>query len=104
MTTQTRERLRSLKWLVAVIVFILALTITWSDVHGTPTSGADRKHQTSQIDDQSTAKSPAVNSEGVSGENDPPASIPEPATLVLLGGGLSAMYLMRRKRRARRTM
>ena len=34
MTVYKRKRSQSLKWLVALIIFALAVSISWSDVYG----------------------------------------------------------------------
>ena len=99
MKTKTHENLRSLKWLVAIVVFVLAMTIAWADVYGTPTGQTGDNHQITQIDNSNSAKAPA--NQGVTGDDDSPTTIPEPTTWILLGGGLSALYVIRLRRRAR---
>lgn len=101
MTIQMREKLRSLKWVVAVIVFLLAISITWADVYGTPTNDIGNRHQTDQITNTNSGNSSGGTSQSVKCNDDPPSSIPEPTTLILLGGGLSAMYAMRKRRQAK---
>ena len=85
MTVYKGKSTQPLKWLLGLIIFILAMTITFADVYGYETvgGGADNSNNTAADDD-----SPAAC----------PQPVPEPTTLILLGGGLSAMYLARRLR------
>jgi len=86
MTVYKRKSTQPLKWLVGLVIFILAMTITFADVYGTETIGAGGATNTATASDTDT---PA---------QCPPKPVPEPTTLILLGGGLSAMYLARRRR------
>ncbi len=45
MTVYKSKKSHSLKWLVAFIVFALAMTITWSDVYGAEVSSVMKIHQ-----------------------------------------------------------
>jgi hypothetical protein len=87
MTVYKRKSTQPLKWLLGLVVFILAMTLTFADVYGNETvvgGAADNNTTVSSQDNGSTQC--------------PPKPVPEPTTLILLGGGLSAMYLARRKR------
>ena len=103
MTIYKNNPARSLKWLVALIVFLLAMGITWSDVYGYPNSrSANDTKSFQQVD---TKNSDAPRSFGddygddvTCGNDEPPAAIPEPTTLILLGSGLGTMYMVRRRR------
>jgi hypothetical protein len=101
MTIQMRERLRSLKWVVAAIVFLLAISITWADVYGTPTGEVGNNSQVNRIDNSNAGNSSASTTHSTKCGDNPPSSIPEPTTLILLGGGLSAMYVMRKRRQTK---
>ncbi len=45
MTVYKSKKNHSMKWLVALIVFALAMTITWSDVYGADISSVMKIHQ-----------------------------------------------------------
>ena len=100
MTLYKHKNTQPLRWLVAIVLFILAMTITFDDVHGfwvTPSNGDG----TTTVEAAPTGMqpSPAVNETPVPehGENTPP-EVPEPATLILLGSGLAAMHLLRKRK------
>lgn len=87
-----------LKWIVALIIFMLAMGFTTNDVYGVniPSGG-------SSSDGYEQPVSPA--DQGTDGFSDPsptcpPPEIPEPMTLILVGAGLGALHLARRKRKA----
>jgi len=75
-----------------MIVFALAMGVTFSDVYGldgTVTIGADNS-------DQGLADgNPSPNGDDTDGST---TAIPEPTTLLLLAGGLSALYVIRRRK------
>jgi hypothetical protein len=82
MTLYKRRPTQPLKWLVAIIVFALALGFTLTDITGnTGGTDTDRIEQPAAGGDDATA-----------------SAVPEPNTLILLVGGLSALYLVRRRR------
>ncbi len=86
-----RRRSQPLKWVIALIIFILAMTITFDDVSGinVPKSGNASADQQSEVYDQ-------PGNEQTSGKNAP--GIPEPGTLILVGVGIGAMYILRRRK------
>ena len=88
-----QERHHPFRWIVAILIFILAMTITFDDAYGlwTP-SGTDR----SASEPQQTA---AITEAPQTKQDDPPPQVAEPATLILIGSGLAAMYVLRRRKK-----
>ncbi len=84
MTVYKRNSTQPLKWLLGIVVFVLAMTVTFTDVYGTETVGAGSDNTSVGAGNQSADTCPEP--------------VPEPTTLILLGSGLSAMYLARRRR------
>lgn len=101
MKVYTRRSSQPLKWIVAIVVFLLAMGVTFDDVYGedpgTPDQGTVRNENS--YDDRAT-QSTDGDLEPVNGD-DPstPQPIPEPTTIILLGSGIGAMYAVRRWRR-----
>jgi len=99
MTLYKHTERHPLRWIIAIAVFVLAMTVTFDDVHGfwvTPTSGGATSTATT-----STGLQPSqIVSElptPVPTEETPP-EVPEPVTLILLGSGLAAMHLKKKKK------
>ncbi len=86
-----------LKWIAALLVFLLVMGFTVDQVYGIniPTNVSENGEQTVQPPDQKS-----------DGNNDPspacppPPEIPEPMTLILMGAGLGALHLARRRKKA----
>lgn len=93
MTVYQKNDHASAKWLVALIVFLLALGITFTDVYGTPGNGNGTGNHDNNGQQNLKPNNPNTP------DNPPPTAIPEPTTLLLLGGGLGAMYAIRRWRK-----
>ena len=91
MTVYKRLRSQPFKWVLALIVFLVAISITFADVHGTDfgNSGSNG-NETVEGGDSNTSGTDRGST---------PMAIPEPTTLLLVAGGLSALYLARRKRK-----
>jgi hypothetical protein len=98
--TQTKAS-HPFKWIIALLVFMLALGVTFSDVHGfnfvkggTPT-GPDGTI-TSQHAYDMTALTHDVHV--TNHHSDDPPAVPEPTTLILMATGLAGIYLARRNK------
>ena len=90
MTVYRKERRGTLKWLLALIIFGLALTITFDDVEGSNFSDLNRANMT-QNDSYTLSSTVPV-------ESTNPTSSTEKAPLLLVAGFLGVMYAVRRKR------
>ncbi len=105
MVTYKRPKVRSWAGVVAIVVFVLAMTITFADVYGfnrysntsadrpnspTPTSNDVFDHPT-LLDDNDYYVAPDA-------DINTSTPVPEPTTLTLLGLGLGALLLRRRKK------
>lgn len=100
MTVYQKKKTPSLKWLVALIVFLLAMGITFADVYGYTNTTTITKHRGDQPIDHKNVKNSGGSACQVDADNPPPAAIPEPTTILLLAGGLGAMYAVRRWRKS----
>ncbi|MBN1212356.1 MAG: PEP-CTERM sorting domain-containing protein [candidate division Zixibacteria bacterium] len=97
MTFYKKKEHHSLKWLLAAIIFIIALSVTFSDVYGFtyPNQCNNNPNNTDQMDLTNTQ---ANQCDGDSDNPDkPPDDIPEPATIILLAAGLGGIYWKSRK-------
>ena len=79
-----RNNRHRVKWILAFVVFVLVMTVTFDDVYGINTDRTDQQPP-DYVDHGSTGTSP-------------PPEVPEPATLILLASGLVALRLMHRKK------
>ncbi len=96
---KTRES-HPLKWIVAILIFMIVLSVTFSDVYGFWTSkpaDGTRPQVGSNTTTQLQYDQPSADQEPLNTSSVPP-EVPEPTTLILLGSGLAAMKLLRRKK------
>jgi len=102
-----RETQSNAKWLVAAIIFIVAMTFTIDQAFGSPTpprrhdsrneNHHGSSHQNNHYSDNEYNK-PEWHEEDHGGNTDPaPSAVPEPATIILLGLGLASAGAVRRK-------
>ncbi len=114
---KTRETVGLLKWVLAIVIFVLAMTITFSDVEGfdltvkQPLSVEDASQPADNPTDQNPY-SPFLSSSGsgdASGYTDDlaivddiaprtPTATPEPSSLILISTGLGSLLLFRRRK------
>jgi len=81
MMIYVRNNRHRFKWILAFVVFILVLSVTFDDVYGVNTD----QQLPDYVDHGSTGTSP-------------PPEVPEPTTLITLASGLVALCLMYRKK------
>ncbi len=122
MTLYRSRTSQPLKWIVALFVFALVMGVTFSDVYGQDhhnggKPGDNNFHGDRGKNDDHNGGHYGNNGgngggnngdhgnggggdNGGNGGNDNPApsSVPEPGTLILLAGGLSALYVARRNK------
>jgi hypothetical protein len=113
MTVYTKEDSRPFKWILAIIVFVLAMTLTMSDVYGLSVPSSSRANNTMMTQpysnirmaqmhgypviyrshDENVKVDPSNHDQDVS-----PEVVPEPATFILVAAGLGMAYFSMRKK------
>jgi hypothetical protein len=94
MVVYKRTSSQWLKWTLFIIVFALGMTVTFSDVEGIDVSQG--KQATVQTDQQNPVETADPTPAPIE-DPEAPTSIPEPATIILVGLGLGTAYVLRRK-------
>lgn len=89
--TEPKSRL---KWLVALVLFAMAMTFTTAEVYGFPNSWRSNNNGNQNNGGKNRREHDRNNPNG--GDNDTPSQVPEPTTLILLGSGLVAAYVVKK--------
>ncbi len=106
MTIYKRQKKNLFKWVLAFIIFVLVLTVTFDEVYGlslqpTPplsgNSSTNQPHNWVWYDLDGVGYPAEMHGSGTRTTSSPP-EIPEPSTVFLLATGLAAWRLIRRKR------
>lgn len=97
MNIYTKRSYNAGKWIIGLIVFILAMTITFSDVHSVNIPPTGKTTQTNNTSDD--IQSPPANQVDTDNGDQPITSVPEPTTLILLASGLGVIHLVNRRRK-----
>jgi hypothetical protein len=91
------------RWVIFVVVFGLAMTITFADVEGrnrnqsTSPDSHDVNPATADNSAEKTVQPTDNPSIGATENVEQPTAIPEPSTLILVGLGLGSAYLVRKR-------
>ena len=103
----TKNHRQPFRWLLALVIFILAMTITLAEVQGLSVpsgsdagwrnTGSGRNFQTGGSLDSRTADAGSDHEQAVTQDN--PGVVPEPGTLLLMGTGLGLAFWAARRRR-----
>ena len=98
MTVYRNKEHVSFKWIIGAIIFILAMTVTFSDVYGFNFPNR-QNDQTFTGGENSIGCVVDFEPDGCReyDSEKPPEDIPEPSTIILLAAGLSGLYLKKRK-------
>ena len=103
MTVYRSRASQPLKWIIALMVFALVMGVTFSDVYGMGRDHGGKpgdNHQHGDHHGGNPHNGGGDNGGGSGGNDNPsPTATPEPGTLVLLAGGLSALYVARRMKK-----
>ena len=93
-----KKTLSVIKYLIALIIFILAMTITFDDVYGINIPNRIDQHENSSDNHRDyTVDYSSENNPPVSSDNNPnPVATPEPGTLILLASGLGIISLYKK--------
>ena len=99
MTIYQKKANSMMSWVFGFIVFLFAMTVTFSEVSGVGVPRTD-KAVNQQFDKTNNTNEPAfqpVQSEDTYGDNNNPVPVPEPSTLILLASGLGVIRLIQRR-------
>lgn len=112
MTVYQKDRYQPIKWLLAIIVFILAMTFTLEEAEGfnLPKSMQSQVTTVNQTTDKFAIEEFDYINSGISeiGANtysdsqQPVTPVPEPSTIIILAIGIGALRVVRKVRNATR--
>jgi len=109
MTVYKKYGSQPLKWMLAIIVFMLAMSVTFDDVYGIQVSNkgpASTNTEATESYDVTNSATDVGMTEGDFQDTNPisttaVAPVPEPTSLVLIAMGLGSMYAMRSRRKVK---
>ena len=113
MTVYRRSTSQPFKWLLAIIIFVLAMTITFNEAEGVNIPPASPQSSADKIDLKPAPSLTEPNAEATSAgvdpiiepeipiQNDPLLPIPEPSTILIMAAGIGTMYAFRFHKKAK---
>jgi len=107
MTVYKRYQSQPFKWVLALVVFTLAMTVTFDDAYGIQVSNmgpGTTGSQTTQSYDVTSSATDAGTTDGYFQNTNPAATppatpVPEPSSLIFIAMGLGSMYAMRTRKK-----
>lgn len=109
MTVYKKYQSQPFKLMLAVLVFVLAMSVTIDDVYGIQVSNTEPSAtgtQTTQSYDVTSSATDAGSTDGTFQDTDPlsmtvVSPVPEPSSLIFIAMGLGSMYAMRSRRKVK---
>lgn len=102
MRVYAKEQKSVFKWILAIVIFVLAMTITFDEVEGIGVPPTDRTISNTdhgQKDVKDYDFKPADDTDANrQQDNNNLTPVPEPTTIILLAAGLGAISLLNRRK------